>query len=98
MNTVSIAGKVLEEPIKSTSSSGVSIAKIKIGVDKNSKDNDANGYDVFEIVVFRELAEQKYELGQTLGIVGKVSANNYEKEGKAYYNCSIIGNSITVLS
>lgn len=96
MNSVNIAGKIIDDPVRSKGSSGINFARFKIAVDKN-KDVNGNGYDVFEIVVFRELADLKYEIGQFVGVTGKLQANNYDKEGKSYYNCSIVGNSITML-
>lgn len=97
MNTVNIAGKIIEEPIKSTSSNGVKLAKFKLAIDKHDKEGNVSGDDSYEIVVFRELADLNIKLGQYVGITGKLTANNYEKEGKTYYNCSIVGNSISLL-
>lgn len=97
MNDVNIAGRLLQEPERSQSASGIKIAKLKIAVDKINKDGDNNGYDVFEVVVFRDLADIKVEVGQFLGISGRLMANNYEKEDKSYYNCSIVGNNIALL-
>lgn len=96
MNTISIAGKVIDDPVKAVSSSGLDFAKFKIAVDKTGKDSN-NGYDVFEVVVFKDLANIKYNIGQFVGVTGKLSANNYEKDGKSFYNCSIIGSGITLL-
>ena len=44
MNTLIIAGKVVEEPQKSVSSNGVNIARFKMAVDKNGKDGSVNGF------------------------------------------------------
>lgn len=96
MNSVNIAGKIIDDPVRTKSSNGIDFAKFKIAVDKN-KDTNGNGYDIFEVVVFRELADLKYEIGQYVGVTGKLTANNYEKEDKSYYNCSIIGNAISML-
>lgn len=96
MNSVNIAGKVIDDPVKSTSSNGLAFMRFKIAVDKTNK-GEANGYDIYEIAVFRELAELKLEIGQFVGISGRLTANNYEKEGKNYYNCGIVGNSVSIL-
>ena len=96
MNSVNIAGRISDEPVKATSANGLNFAKFKITVDKNNKDTNG-GYDVFEVVVFRDLADLKYEIGQFVGVTGKLQANNYEKDGKSYYNCSIVGNAISML-
>lgn len=95
MNSLNIAGRITEEPLKSKSANGLDFAKFKIAVDK-VKDNNTNGYEIFEVVVFKELANIDLKIGQFVGVSGKVSSNNYEKEGKSYYNCSIIGNNISL--
>lgn len=97
MNTVNLAGRIADDPVKSTSSNGLAFTKFKITVDKNGKEGNSNGYDIFEVVVFRELADIKLKVGQFVGVTGKLSANNYEKEDKSFFNCSIIGNAVTLL-
>ena len=96
MNSVNIVGKLIDDPIKSTSSNGLSIMRFKLAVDKTNK-TDNTAYDVFEVTVFRELADLKLDIGQIVGVTGKLVSNNYEKEGKNYYNCSIVGNYLSVL-
>lgn len=98
MNEVNIIGRLLEQPEKASSSNGIKFVRFKIAVDKTNKDGETNGYDVFEIVVFRDLADVDANVGQFIGVTGRLSANNYEKDGKAYYNCSIIGNNITLMN
>lgn len=97
MNSVNIVGRVIDDPSKQDSSNGLKIAKFRIAVDKNSKDNDPNNYEVFEIVAFRDLAEMKIEVGQTAIVAGKLSANNFERDNKAYYNCSIVANNLSLI-
>lgn len=96
MNTVSIAGRVTEEPTKAKSSNGTQYAKFKMAVDKANKDNGTNAYDLFEVTVFRDLADLKLENGQFVGVTGRLSANNYEREGKSFYNCQIIGSTVNL--
>lgn len=95
MNSVNIAGKVIDDPVRSTSSNGLAIMRFKLSVDKPNK-SDASQYDVYEVTVFRDLAEAKLDIGQYVGVTGKLVSNNYEKEGKTYYNCSVVGNSISL--
>lgn len=96
MNQVCIAGKVISEVEKSQGSTGIKIAKIKIAVDKVNKEQEVDN-DEFEIVVFKDLADIKLNIGQYIAVNGKISANNYVKDDKKYYNCSIIGNNISLL-
>ena len=97
MNSVNVVGKVVDEPTKQDGSHGLKIAKIRIAVDKASKDNDTNSYEIFEVVAFRDLAETKVDVGQTVAVAGRLAANNYEKDGKSYFNCSIIANNLAVI-
>lgn len=97
MNSFNIAGRVVDDPVKSTSSNGYNLSRIKISVDKNNKDGSTNGYEIFEVTVFRELAEMKIQVGDVIGVTGRLSANNYDKEGKQYFNCQMIGSQITLL-
>lgn len=98
MNSVNIIGKVTDDVYKSTGSSGIKLARLKLAVEKTSKEQDGNNAEVFEVVVFKDLAEMNYEVGQLLAVSGRVSSNNYEKDGRVYYNCSIVGNSVNILS
>ena len=97
MNTVNVVGKISSDPMKSTSSNGVQFAKFKLAVEKANKDGNANGYDIFEIVVFRELADLDYKVGHYAAITGKLTSNNYEKDDKQYYNCQIVGTSVLLM-
>lgn len=94
MNSIQICGKIVEEPVVGTSSNDLKFAKIKIAVDKKGTNNEPE-YEIFEVVVFRTLAELQFDIGQYIGVVGRLSANNFEKDGNVYYNCSIIGNSLS---
>ena len=60
---------------------------------KNSKDSSET-YEVYEIVMFRSLAEENYEIGQFVAVNGKLQANNYEKEGNYYYNAKLLANAV----
>lgn len=93
MNSVNIAGRILDEPSKSRSANGIDLMRFKMAVDKTGKDS---GFDVFEVVVFRELAETKLDIGQFVGVSGKLISNNYEKDDKKYYNCNVVGTSISM--
>lgn len=97
MNNLCLAGHITQEPEKSISTNGTKVAKFKIAVDKFSKENDESTYDVFEVVLFRDLADVDLKVGQFVGVSGKLLANNYQKDSKSYFNCSIVGNNITFL-
>lgn len=96
MNSLQLCGRVIEKTPSETSQGNVKFSKIRIAIDKNSKDDD-DSYDVFEVVVFRNLADMELRVGQYIEVSGKLSSNNYEKDGITRYNCSIFGNSVSIL-
>lgn len=96
MNNVSIAGRIYEEPEKFETSAGLKYCRFKICVDKATKDSD-KPFEIFEVCVFNKLAELNYEVGQFVGVIGRLQANNNDKDGKTYYNASILGGNISFL-
>lgn len=96
MNCVQICGRVIEQPQTGVSQNNVKFSKIRISVERNSKE-DAENYEVFEVVVFRALADIKLDVGQHIGVTGRLSSSCYEKDENKYYSCSIIGNTLSLL-
>ena len=92
MNGFYLVGRVLDEPVKSESASGIPISRFRISVDRNTE--LGSEAETFEITVFRNLAEENFEVGEYISVTGRVSANNYEKDGNVRYNCRLIGNTI----
>ena len=95
MNTFNLVGRVCEEPERFESANGVKVCRLRVSVEKNTKDE--NGYDIYEVALFRNLAEEKLEVGQCVALTGKLQANNLEKDGNTYYSSKLIGNSLTLL-
>ena len=54
--------------------------------------------EILEVVLFRSLAEDRYEDGQYIAVNGRIQANNFEKEDVTYYHANLIGNSVTLIS
>lgn len=96
MNQFELVGRILEEPVRSQTSTGIKVSKFKVCIDKIKEDDKT--FEIYEIIVFRQLAELELVPGQYVSIVGKLSANNYEKENTTYYNVSLIGNAVNLLS
>ncbi len=96
MNSVQICGRVVEKPQIGQSQNSVKFSKIRISVERSYKEDEDN-HEIFEVVVFRNLAEIQLEVGQYIGVTGKLSSNCNEKDGVKYYNYSIIGNTLSLL-
>ena len=97
MNGFYLVGRIMEVPDKSETSSGLPMCRLKVGVNRTYKDGE-DDVDVFDVVLFRSLAQGNYAAGQSVAINGKIQANNFDKEGTVYYHANLIGNSITVIS
>lgn len=94
MNNISLVGCVYDEPNKFESSNGLKCCRFRLNIEKTYKDSE-NQYEVFEVCVFKSLAELDYKVGQLVSVTGKLQANNVDRDDKTYYNVSIIGSSIS---
>lgn len=94
MNQFILTGKVLEKPLQQETNNGTKVAKIKLAVEKKGKDNESES-ETYEVVAFRTLAQEEYDVGNVIGVTGKMQANCNEKDGNIFYNCRLIANSIT---
>ena len=93
MNSFYLVGRIVDSVDMTKTSNGVNIARLHLAVERLNKDQEVTN-DIFEIVLFRSLAERSYKDGQIIAVSGKLQANNYEKDGISYYNNSLIANSI----
>lgn len=90
MNRVSMIGNLVRDVELNKTSSGVSVAKVSIAVNRKYKDEEGNKItDFFNVVVWRGLAENiaKYcSKGSKVFIAGELQNRSWEKEDgtKAY--------------
>ena len=96
MNNFYLVGSLTEDALQGQTNSGTRISRIKLAVEKNTRDQETSS-DIFEVVLFRSLAEQDLKAGDKIAVSGRLQANNYEKEGNNYYNCNLIGSSLYVM-
>ncbi len=97
MNGFYLVGRITGKPEKVETSSGLSLCRLRLSVNRTNRDQ-AEEAEIYEIVLFRGLAEMKYEEGSNVAVSGRLQANNFDKEGTIYYHANLIGNSVTVIS
>ncbi len=97
MNGFYLVGKITSEPEKGETINGTKLCRLRISVDKAVKDQGEN-FEIFEVTLFRGLAETDYGIGQSVAIGGKLTASNYEKDGNQYYNVRLVGNNISIIA
>ncbi len=95
MNGFYLVGRIKGSPEKVETSSGIPLCRIRLAVAKANKDQEE---EILEVVLFRSLAEDRYEDGQYIAVNGRIQANNFEKEDVTYYHANLIGNSVTLIS
>ena len=97
MNSFYLAGKISEVGLKTQTNSGTNMCRLKLSVEKNNREQDITN-EIYEVVLFRSLADKDYEVGDSVAISGKLQANNYEKDGSSYYNCNLIASSVYLMN
>ena len=93
MNGFYLMGRIISEPERGETANGTRYCRLKISVDKNARDQEETS-EIYEIAVFRNLAENEYKIDQNIGVCGKLQANNYEKDGVQYCNVRLLGNTV----
>lgn len=102
MNKVIEIGNLTKDPEHSTTTSGISVCKMSIAVNRNF--TNANGEretDYFNIVAWRGLADNcaRYlSKGKKIAVVGSLQNRSYESNGEKKYVTEIMANEIEFLS
>ena len=78
MNLFALAGYIIEEPVKITTDNGIRLCRLKISVEKNSKETEEDK-EIYEVTVFRNLVDENYRVGQFIAVSGRLVSNNYRK-------------------
>ena len=97
MNGFYLVGRIIGSPEKVETSSGLSLCRLRLSVNRTNRDQEEES-EIFEIVLFRNLAEMRFEEGQNVAVSGRLQANNFDKEGTTYHHANLIGNAITIIS
>lgn len=95
MNAFYLVGRVMDVPEVVETANGIKYCRLKMSVIRNNRDGDEQN-EIFEVSLFRNLAEEKFVKDGYVAVNGRIQANNYDKDGTLYYNCKLIGNSVTL--
>jgi single-strand DNA-binding protein len=102
MNKVILIGNLSKDPELSTTTSGISVCKFDIAVQRRFETNGERETDFFKIIAWRGLADNcaKYlHKGDKCAIVGSIQNRSYEdKNGKKHYVTEIIADEVEFLS
>ncbi|MDR1796206.1 MAG: single-stranded DNA-binding protein [Clostridiales Family XIII bacterium] len=101
MNIVILVGNLTADPEKSMTGSGMTVARIRIAVNRSRRNEGQPDADFFRVTVFDKQAENVLRYltkGSKVGIEGRIQNSNYTKDGKTVYQDDIIANRVEFLS
>lgn len=102
MNKFILIGNLTRDPELSTTSSGVSVCRFSIAVNRRFK--NANGEqetDFFNIVVWRQQGEncaQYLRKGSKVSVIGQIQNRTYEQDGVKRYVTDFVADEVEFLS
>ena len=103
MNKVILVGNLPRDPELSTTSSGISLCRLSVAVQRRYLNAEGvRGADFFNVSVWRNQAENCHKYlrkGSKVGIVGTLQSRSYEdKDGVRRYVIDIIADDVEFLS
>lgn len=102
MNKVILTGNLTRDPEISTTSSGISMCKFGLAVQRKFKNTNGE-YDVdfFNITTWRATADfchSYLKKGSKIGLVGTIQTRTYEQDGVKKYSTDIIADEVEFLT
>ena len=102
MNKLMIIGNLTRDPELRTTSAGVSVCSFTVAVNrKKTQNNQEPGADYFKVTAWRQLAEicgKFMEKGKKVCVIGRVSLDTWEKDGKHGANLEVLADEVELLS
>lgn len=103
MNKCVLVGNLTRDPEHSTTSSGISLCRFTIAVNRNYRNSSGeNEADFINIIAWRGLADNcgKYlTKGSKVGVSGSIQTRNYEdKDGNKRYATEVVADDVEFLS
>ena len=102
MNKVILIGNLSKDPELSTTTSGISLCKFDIAVQRRFETNGERETDFFKIIAWRGLADNcgKYlSKGKKAAVVGSLQTRTYEdKYGNKRYVTEIVADEVEFVS
>ena len=97
MNNFTAIGRISKDLTASKTSSGMSVCRFSIAINRKFAKEGQPTADFFNIVTFSKTAEfcdKYFHKGMQIGLVGSVQNNNWEKDGVKHYDTVIFADSV----
>ena len=99
MNQIILVGRVIAKPSIRETSSGNKVVHLLLEVTRPYKNAEGDyENEVFDVTLWKSLAEEaekRIEENMSVGIKGRLAANNYLKENEVYYRSDVVAEKIT---
>ena len=101
LNKAFLIGRLVRDPETRMTTSGISVTKFTIAVDRTYRnENGEKTADFLRIVAWRRLAEicgQYLKKGKLVSVEGRLQIDSYEKDGQTRYAADIVADNVQML-
>lgn len=101
MNVITIVGNLTKDPELRTTQQGKFVCSFDVAVNRRRKVENQPEADFFHVNAWNELGENcaKYlSKGKKVGVVGRISLDVRESNGKTYANMDVLASEVEFLS
>lgn len=101
MNVITIVGNLTKDPELRTTQQGKFVCSFDVAVNRRRKVENQPEADFFHVNAWNEMGENcaKYlSKGKKVGVVGRVSLDVRESNGKTYANMDVLASEVEFLS
>ncbi|MCI6746706.1 single-stranded DNA-binding protein [Stecheria intestinalis] len=102
MNSITIVGRIKEQPVITTTAKGNPISWLLIEADRNFHNDDGSvSQDIFNVMLWKGIAEEvsaACKPGNLVAVRGRLSGDAVERNEKTFYNLSIIAEKVEILT
>lgn len=100
INTITLMGRLVADPELRTTTSGLSVARFRIAVDRAyAKSGEERQTDYINIVAWRQSADfvcRYFKKGQMIALTGSLQSNNYEdRDGNKRTSYEVVADRIS---
>ena len=100
VNKTVLIGRLTRDPELRVTSSGITVARFSIAIDRVKRKDQESVTDFINIVVWRRLAEiagQYLKKGKLVAIEGELRLDNYEKNGETRQWVEVVADNFQML-
>lgn len=98
LNCAVIMGRLTADPELRQTSSGVSVTKFTVAVDRRYQQGEDKIADFINVTAWRSTADfvtRYFKKGSMIAVQGSIQTGSYEKDGVKHYTFEIVANNVS---